>query len=214
MTVDIEGNVKAFLVGRAPGARYASFDYCYNYFQGAREAGETEHLADEDRLLLSCLHLGFYLASWGMLRGSSDLLQRSVQEFVAVVEQIFSEPASTWDLETLSLTDTADDVLGLSRRIQDTFSIGASDILLTKTMLGVFGCVPSSDRYFRKGFGCHTLCKRVLTRIGTYYDDNQAEVDAVKICTLDFATGLDTKRCYPKSKIIDMIFFQKGLTGS
>jgi hypothetical protein len=59
MTVDIDTNLRTFLDRRAPGARYASFDYCFNYFQDAHEAGETARLADEDRLLLSCLQLGF-----------------------------------------------------------------------------------------------------------------------------------------------------------
>ena len=83
MTVDIEGNLNMFLRSRAPGARYASFDYCFNHFQEAREAGQTERLADKD-LLLSCLQLGFYLASWGMMRGSGDLLQRTIPELEAL----------------------------------------------------------------------------------------------------------------------------------
>lgn len=38
---------------------------------------------------LSCLYLGFYLASWGMLRASSVLLQRSVKHDVPVIDMIF-----------------------------------------------------------------------------------------------------------------------------
>ena len=116
MTADIDGNLKAFLGGRAPGARYASFDYCFNHFQEAREAGESGRLADSDRVLMSCLQLGFYLASWGMMRGSGDLLQRSVRDLVPVVEQIAAEESSTWELDAHSLTDHADEVLGLRAR--------------------------------------------------------------------------------------------------
>jgi hypothetical protein len=82
MTVDIGANLTAFLDQRAPEARYASFDCCFNYFQEARETRETDRLADKDNLMLSCLQLGFYLASWGMMRGSGDLLQRSIRELV------------------------------------------------------------------------------------------------------------------------------------
>lgn len=162
-------------------------------------------------MLLSCLQLGFYLASWGMMRGSGDLLQRSVRDLVPVVKQIAVEPASTWDLDAHSLTAQADEVLALSDRLQAAFTITASDIMLTKTMLGVFGCVPAFDRYFRIGFGCSTLCKSALKRIGNYYGDNQAEIDSYDIFTLDFATGLDTQRRYTKAKIIDMVFFQEGI---
>ena len=214
MTPDIDGNLKAFLADRAPGARYASFDYCFNHFQEARDAGDTTVLADDDHLMLSCLQLGFYLASWGMMRGSGGLLKRSLRELVSVVEAIASEPASTWDLDAHSLTKSADDVLALSRRVRKAFTVPASDTLVTKTMLGVFGSVPAFDRYFRIGFGCQTLCRDALVSIGHYYDNNQAKIDAQDIFTIDFATGLDTERRYSKAKIIDMIFFQDGLNQS
>jgi hypothetical protein len=210
--IDIDKNLKRFLESRTPGARYASFDYCFNHFQEAHEAGETAHLADEGHLLLSCLQLGFYLASWGMMRGSGDLLQRSVRELVPVIEAIATEPAATWKLDADSYADTADEVLALAQRIRKAFTVVASDILVTKTMLGVFGCIPALDRFFRSGFGCHTLCKAALTRIGQFYQDNQTKIDAQQIFTLDFTTGCDTARTYPKAKIIDMIFFQEGLT--
>jgi hypothetical protein len=101
-------------------------------------------------------------------------------------------------------------VLALARRVRRAFTVDASDILVTKTMLGVFGCVPAFDRFFRAGFGCHTLCKPALINIGQFYQCRHVEIDAQRIFTLDFTTGLDTKRPYPKAKIIDMIFFQKG----
>jgi hypothetical protein len=98
----------------------------------------------------------------------------------------------------------------VGRRVRKAFTVPASDILVTKTMLGVFGCVPAFDRYFRLGFHCHTLCRDALLRIGTFYKDNEAKIDTQRIFTLDFTTGLDTVRTYSKAKIIDMIFFQEG----
>jgi hypothetical protein len=95
--------------------------------------------------------------------------------------------------------------------VRQAFTIPASDILITKTMLGVFGCVPAFDYYFRTGFGCSTFCANALMRIGTFYREHQAAIDAAAVFTLDLDSGLDTKRRYPKSKIIDMIFFQEGL---
>ena len=55
--------------GRKPNERYTSFDYCYNYFQAFRESGEVSALATPTNIQVSCLQLGFYLASWGMLPG-------------------------------------------------------------------------------------------------------------------------------------------------
>jgi hypothetical protein len=211
MTVDIDANLAAFLVYRTPEARYASFDYCFNHFQEARDSGDTAQLADNDHRKLSCLQFGFFLASWGMMRGSGDLYQRSVRDLLPVVEMIAAEPASTWEYDAHCLATHTEEVLALSRRVRRAFSLPASDVLVTKTILGVFGDVPAFDRYFRAGFGCQTLCADALLRIGTFYRRHRAAVDAHGVFTLDFDSGLDTGRRYSRAKIIDMIFFQEGL---
>jgi hypothetical protein len=205
--VDIDANLDAFLAKRVPGRRYASFDYCFNYFQEAREAA-----ADKSHLQTSCLQLGFYLASWGMMRGSGELLGRSARDLVPVVEAIAAEPASTWELDAHRYLDGgAVDVVALSTRIRKAFSFTASDILVTKTMLGVFGCVPAFDRYFKLGFGCSTFSRSARTRIGRFYADNHEKIDGVRVSTLDFATGEDTGRLYSRAKLIDMVFWQEGI---
>lgn len=212
LTVDIEANLNTFLAERSAGARYASFDYCFNYFQKAREEAGVACLSDDKRLELSCLHLGFYLASWGMMRGSGELLQRSLRVFTPVVEMLAQEPETSWELDVPCYVENVDAVLALGMRIRKAFRVAASDVLVTKTMLGVFGCVPAFDRFFVNGFGASTLCRKALVRIGEYYEENQSVLDDVEVHTLDFATGCYTDRCYPVAKIIDMIFFQEGLS--
>ena len=97
--VDIEENLTAYLSDRKPTARYASFDYCFNHFQSSLEEGHLDDLLKGDGLQLSCLHLGFYLASWGMLRGSAELLRRSIRTYVPVVEALVSAPTHLWTLD-------------------------------------------------------------------------------------------------------------------
>jgi hypothetical protein len=75
--VDIEANLAAFTGDLGPDARYASFDYCFNYFRSFREQDRTADIAAPQNLQMSCLQLGFYLASWGMLRGSSPCCARA-----------------------------------------------------------------------------------------------------------------------------------------
>lgn len=72
--LNIKANLDTFLAACAPTDRYASFDYCFNHFQPRSERGRAASLAEADGLQLYCLHLGFYLASWGMYRGSTVLL--------------------------------------------------------------------------------------------------------------------------------------------
>jgi hypothetical protein len=209
MTVDIRGNLDAFLGRRSPSARYASFDYCFNYFQDARDAQATAGLATGDRLELSCLHLGFYLASWGMMRGS--LHGRSLQELVPVVQAIADEPPASWGLDVPGYSQTGiAAVLALGDRVKTAYRFIPSNVLITKTLLGVFGCIPAFDRFFRLGFGSATLDRVTLTKISDFYAANKNTLHASPVHTLDFTTGQDTPRCYTQAKIIDMIFFQEG----
>lgn len=208
--VDIEVAVGRYLRDRDPSARYASFDYCFNHFQQHRTA--VAAWGEPIGMEASCLHLGFYLASWGMLRGSSDLLRRSARHLVPLIETVAEAPPEVWDLdldgydtEGIHLVyRTALDVRRALRPVE------ASDILVTKVMLGVFGCVPAFDTYFKKGFGVSTFSKGSLRLVGEFYRANAPVIDQLRKPTLDFATGQPTKRFYTRAKVVDMIFFIEG----
>ena len=64
--------------------RFSSWEHCYKCFSAARKSNEP----DEDYL---CLHLAFYLASWGMYRGSSFLLKKDYKVHLPVVQEILKE---------------------------------------------------------------------------------------------------------------------------
>lgn len=209
--VDIDANLDTYLNNLGPTARYASFDYCYNHFQSYWEQGQAADLAATKVMEVSCLHLGFYLASWGMLRGSSVLLQRSARHYEPVVETIASASRSAWITDTDGYTDEAiGALLDTARSIRRAFTDPASDILVTKVMLGVFGSVPAFDTYFKKGFGVSALGPKALREVGTFYNDHAEQIDLRRVPTLDFSTGEPTNRLYPRAKIIDMIFFVEG----
>jgi hypothetical protein len=146
-----------------------------------------------------------------MMRGRGGLHGRSLQELVRVVQAIANEPAATWELDVPGYSETGiGAVLALSDRIKAAYTFTASPVLVTKTMLGVFGCIPAFDRFFRLGFGGATLDRATLTRISNFYTANKSALHTARIPTLDFTTGTGTRRCYTQAKIIDMIFFQEG----
>lgn len=209
--MDIEANLRAYLSKREPLARYTSFDYCFNYFQEHRERNTLPALLQGDALQLSCLHLGFYLASWGMLRGSSDLLQRSVRSFVPVIEVIANAPSEIWETDANVYGDgSCLGVFETAQNIRAALPDAASDILVTKIMLGTFGCVPAFDTYFKKGFGASTFGPKALRRIGEFCDANSEVIERGRVETLDFASGTPSGRRYTRAKVIDMIFFIAG----
>jgi hypothetical protein len=209
--LDIEGNLHEYLGDRTPTARYASFDYCFNHFQNHRERGRLGALVEGDETQLSCLQLGFYLASWGMLRGSSELLKRSVKNLVPVVEAIVAAPSEMWDIDVDAYSDAnVATILDFSRTLRATLHEGASDILVTKIILGTMGCVPAFDTNFKRGFGVSTFGRKSLEKVGNFYRDNADVIEAHREATLDFDTGLPTDRRYAQAKVIDMIFFIEG----
>lgn len=209
--MDLEANLRRYLDGREPNARYLSFDYCFNYFQSFRESGDIAALASPTNVQLSCLQLGFYLASWGMLRGSAELLQKSARHLVSIIEEIARTDASLWELDVHCYTEANVrrllEAAGTIRRANG----GMSDILVTKVMLGVFGNVPAFDTYFKRGAGVNTLGLKALKKIGVFYRDNADVIDKYRVPTLDFVSGKPTQRLYTRAKVIDMAFFIQGM---
>lgn len=219
---EIEGNLKSFEKGLAyskdeghyPLARYASFDYCFNYFQGFKDKKEIAH---KNNIQNSCLHLGFYLASWGMYRGSTFLLQKSVKIFEQLIEYIASEECNVWGIDVNNYTDdNIKKLIKCGERIEKELDVHetkkATDTLVTKIMLGVFGNVPAFDSYFRSGSKLGTFNEYSLKQIKQFYDKNEEVVSnkAKEIKTFDYHSGEAGSRSYTKAKIIDMIFFIEG----
>jgi hypothetical protein len=101
----VETDIEQYLSDRTPNGRYASFDYCFNYFQAFHEQNRVASLANSKNMELSCLHLGFYLASWGMYRGSTKLLKHSVRHLVPVIEFISSAPGALWTIDCNCYSD-------------------------------------------------------------------------------------------------------------
>lgn len=208
---EIERNLQEYVEGRSDAARYASFDYCFNYFRRLRDAGHLSEILEPEKLQVSCLHLGFYLASWGMFRGKSHLLQGSMRHYVSLLEVIVQEDA----LFDVDVDGYDSDAISLLRRgfssVRQAFPHPATDTLVTKVMLGVFGCVPAFDTYFKTGFRAATFGPKSLRRIKSFYDANEELIERYRIPTLDFSNGRDTDLRYTAAKVIDMVFFVEGM---
>ncbi|KJR42698.1 hypothetical protein MCHI_001423 [Candidatus Magnetoovum chiemensis] len=217
--VDIDFNVECFLCGRKPENRYASFDYCYNYFRSYKEEKKIHEIASEKNLQLSCFQLGFYLASWGMYVRKTIVLQKSVKYLEPLIRWIAGLDESYWDIDVDKYNDDGniDKLLRLYKMIGDCIKDKATGTLITKIMLGVFANVPALDENFVSGF-----CGKVSSRakeldedwfcdISEFYETNRKIIDAYKIKTLDFSSGDDTSYCYTKAKITDMVFFIEGI---
>ena len=170
----------------------------------------------------AALHLGSYLASWGMYRGSSFLLKYTYTAHLGVIEQLVSPELSVlWKHEfggvenDFQLVPT---ILEAVSRIREAYrpfapaaeSRQASDTLVTKTLLGTLGCMPACDRYFIDGFKRAGLkysylngafvC-RVLGFCREHLSEFRGEQEKI-----EREGGIR----YPLMKLVDMCFWQVG----
>lgn len=213
---DIEKIVNEFKSQSNPDDRYSSFDYCYNYF---RTTGDLTQDIEK-----SCLALGFYLASWGMLRGSSFLLQKSAKHFEPTIRYIAALDKSVWQIDVDKYSgENIQTIIKIYKDIRLLLiNNGNADLtLVTKILLGVFGFIPAFDNYFCNTFrgisGGQCRFRKVnhksLTVIKEFYEKNKTVIDRLssETYTIDFITGQKTKINYPMAKIIDMYGFTEGL---
>ena len=139
--------------------RYRSWEHCYSHFIKARGSKEVDY----DYL---SLQLAFYLASWGMYRGSSFLLQKDYRVHIPVVKELLSEKYDALvgiectDFRKESNQQLLKDInsfLGqyydkIRREVKEQeLKNQLSFTLITKILMGTLGCVPAYDRYFIAG---------------------------------------------------------------
>lgn len=217
-SVDIEANIHEYLYGDGtilgvqPSERYASFDYCFNYFQSFWDEGQVEKLVEPQFIQTSCFQLAFYLASWGMYRGSSFLLQKSAKFLEPIVYIAAHAKPLLWEIDAdCYSSENIKRLLEFRQTLIEALNpYHPSDILVTKIMLGIFGNVPAFDTNFKKGFGVSTFGQRSLEKVAAFYMNNRSIIEQYRVATLSFETGKPTNRRYTRAKVIDMIFFIKG----
>jgi len=218
--MNIEESMNQFLEGsgknrgKKPDERYSSFDFCYNYFYSFYREKRLPELANEQNLQTSCLQLGFYLASWGMMRGSSFLLEKSVRNFRDLITQVSKMDSRMWEIDVNNYDDNNISLL-LDCKQQIIDSLGEknnpSDTLITKIMLGVFANVPAFDTYFRKSLNVYLFNRKALMKIKNFYNENKDVFDTYQIHTFDFLSSEETDIVYTKAKLIDMYGFIDGI---
>lgn len=201
-----------------PNSRYLSWETCFRQFRLAR----SQATPDED--LLS-LHLAFYLASWGMYRGSSFLLQRNYLIHKPVVHEIMK---SDYDvLNEIACKDyQQDDNIKALQQLSSAIRLyyhkireevngckidsPISDVLITKVLLGTLGCTPAYDRFFvdsvrKLKIATGTFNPKSLLQLAVFYEANEERLES---CRKQIT--LSDGSMYPQMKLLDMGFWQIG----
>lgn len=204
--------IDEFMKKRLVNLRDASYDFCYLYFQSNKGKLGGKNME------CSCMHLWGYLASWGMLR-NSPLLGLSLAALKPLISYFDSiQGSGVWYADVDTYSTYKKDILDVYREISKVLLaiIGKKPriTLVTKIMLGVFGCVPAIDSYFYKTFhllygGFGVLGQKELTNIEKFYKQHSKVINKISIPVIDFG-GNPTKIQYKKAKLIDMFGFMVG----
>ncbi len=220
-TVDLifESSVKFYdTLKKDENGRYRSWEHCYSNFINARDNKNAE-------LDYLSLQLAFYLASWGMYRGSSFLLQKDYKIHIPVVKELLKEeydPLAGIDcvelkreknqrlLEKINafLDEYYSNIRGEVKNIKVRNQL--SSTLITKILMGTLGCVPAYDRYFISGIKKQKVASgnynmKSIVQLVDFYESNIVELENIR---------KDMKvngMAYPQMKILDMAFWQIGL---
>lgn len=195
----------------AENMRYLSFDYCYGYFQKYKK----KHTKLGENMEYSCMVLWSYLASWGMLRGSSLLLQEGnykvLEETIKVIQKCFGGEIALPKIEDDSLEDYVEKVDNLCKEVRDSIKLDdfePSNTLVTKIILGVFGAFPALDTNFCLAFGGGTSIRRFAEKVKKFYRDYNGLM--TKEINVENFIGAKTEDKYPVEKLIDMFGFFLG----
>lgn len=187
--------------------RFKSWEYCYTAF------------GNLDSVDYLSLHLAFYLASWGMYRGSCGILWKDYtihMDAVNIIRKFHSLRKEWFTMDDVS------QIMKLYNALKDYYSkityykpenktsslnLAATDTLITKIMLGTIGCVPALDDLFKRAFHCQgkqfdeNLLKRII-------DCSQSNKNTIQQCQISISEKLHS--FYPSMKVVDMYFWQKG----
>ena len=199
--------------GRYP--REKSWDYLWDYIQPLATSPYGRNiLVTGERLRLTALHIGFYLASWGMFRGSGELYKQNIDFYELLSQYVFLRlDPPFWDVrfDRLRTDDNAVGVVNSTLSSLQRFFRGElpqqdMDLIIGKLLLGVWGQCPAVDAHFKEGYCCSfpeekpKLSADFLKSLAIKANYNHWNL------TIARANGM----AYPKGKVVDMAFYQFG----
>ena len=202
--------------------RGKSWEHCYVFFRNHKKFRNNNEFLDH-----AALHLGFFLASWGMLRGSSFLLQKDYKFYVPIVKTLIDPKYDRlWDFDFSKESKKRNiDILfefkeELKKKIKENnradgdYKEHQTDLIITKIIMATMGCVPSYDTYLKKGL--KSIKKEKLGNFDknsfkNLLDMSEENEELKKVYKIKcFINGSSIK--HPPMKLLDLYFWFLGTT--
>jgi hypothetical protein len=220
IVVDIKENILRFNADMLddPYHRDRSWEHCFRFFQ------TLQHSRDERAIDTATLHLAFYLASWGMYRGSSRLLQKDYKVHSLVVRELLEEKYSElWQIGLASMdyhppeVSLVMELAEMLVQIYSSLGITPTPTLRTKVLLGTYACIPAYDTLFVNGVAYWNKLPeshepKFPARFGInsyrgllkFYRSHKQDFDMAQ------ETIAKGGMVYPPMKLVDMYFWNLG----
>ena len=198
--------------------RGRSWVHCYNAFS---KPHDSDYLA---------LHLAFYLASWGMYRGSSGLLQKDYKIHDGAVGILLKEEYKSLrcsssvevnETSTDRIIELKDELIGYYSKIlfkktkkdeEVQVNINGTDTLISKILLGTLACAPAFDTMFLAGIheklSVGKYSKFDGPSLKALFDFTKNNQEEIKICQA--LVQKEFQVYCSVMKILDMYFWQLG----
>ncbi|WP_122460322.1 hypothetical protein [Pseudomonas viridiflava] len=201
-----------------PFPRLKAWEILYEYIWG--KSHSWSKLTDSANLDTTALHVGFYLANWGMFRGRSELLRNSNLDLMKeLVLRLFQgKGAELFDLSGEDFLPGAPNLARNQALLDEVIQIfhnmpgnvSWTDTLISKILLGVWGEYPALDRYYKLGIRSF-YPYRGLTEVSGYSLTLLMELIEMEGFELPAIETKCLRLSYPQGRLLDMAFFQAGL---
>lgn len=190
---------------------YNSWKHCYRAFGNI----------NQDVSVLA-LHLGFYLASWGMYRGSTAISTKDYTIHIGAVEIIKKFYFLRCNENNEFKRDEIPVLLSLCKALRNHYysfdylvkdvptKRKPTDTLISKIIIGTLGCSPAFDRYFNsgareKGFKFYKISEKSFQQLYDFRVKYELELLDLQIKLKDI-----DQIHYPLFKIVDNYFWHEG----
>lgn len=188
-----------------------SWENCYKFFYN----NHKKILDDKESLEIAALQLAFYLASWGMYRGSAFIRNYNHTVFKDLIIELLTNCKNLWTYNVAwNDLDNANNIIkkycsDLKNKDKSKNSEKYKNIptqtLITKILMGIFGCVPAYDRFFitalKENQICQTYNEKSFYALRQWWKDQKYnKKHQLKKSDL----------IYPPMKLVDVYFWSEG----
>lgn len=209
---NLEENLRNFVtdICNEKDGRYKSWNHCYDYFQELFKKNNP----DKD---YAALILGFFLASWGMLRNSFLLNCTYTIHERAIDILLKHKPLLT---KKIIEKENIEKFFKLKNELEDYYSgckkkydknkeknnEKITQVLISKIIMGVSGLVPAYDRYVVRALKergiCQTFNETSYADLLNLYQENKEQIQALQ--------KEEKYKLYPPMKILDIYLWEEG----